>query len=326
MRQYILRRALLIPVTVLGVTLLITGLLQLLQGNVADIILAESATFNVELTKESIEDDLGLSKKFLGIKQLGFITQWGVWLGNVAQGDFGEYFRGGKPVAPELKARVPVTLQLAAMAFVLALVIAIPIGVISAIRQDAPIDYAARSSAIFMLSVPGFWLGVIFFVLVGQWANWLLPPVIYQDLWEDPWANLQHMWAPAVILAFALAGGIMRLTRGQMLEVLRQDYMRTAWSKGLHERTVIMRHGIKNAFIPVITLIGIQVPILVSGSVVLESIFGLPGIGRMLLEALTQREYQAVLAVNVVIASIIIVTNFVVDITYSFLDPRIRYA
>ncbi len=326
MRQYIIRRALLIVPTILGVSLLISGLLQLLPGDVADIILAESGGFNTNLTREKIESDLGLNKEFLGVSQLGFLTQWGEWMGGVVQGDFGDYFRGGKPISRELEARLPVTLQLAGMAMVISLLIAIPIGVLSAIRQDTPIDYVARSSAIFMLAVPGFFLGVIFFVLVGRWAGWLLPPVIYQDPWEDFWGNMKQMWAPALILAFALAGGVMRLTRGQMLEVLRQDYIRTAWSKGLQERTVIARHAVKNAFIPVLSLIGVQIPILISGSVVLESIFGLPGVGRMLLSGLLQREYLAVLAVNLIIASLIVVTNFVVDVAYSFLDPRIRYA
>jgi peptide/nickel transport system permease protein len=326
MRQYILRRALLIVPTVLGVSLLISGLLQLLPGNVADIILAESGGYNTGLTKESIEDDLGLNKEFLGISELGFLTQWGEWLSDVVQGDFGKTFRGSKSIGNELKIRAPVTLQLAGMALVLSLIIALPIGVLSAIRQDSIFDYVGRSSAIFMLALPSFWLGTMYIVLSGRWADFLLPPVFYKDLWDDPGSNLRQMWAPAVILAFALAGAVMRLTRGQMLEVLRQDYVRTAWSKGLHERTVIARHAIKNAFIPVITLIGVQIPLLVSGSVVLESIFGLPGLGRWLLEALVQREYLAVLAVNLFIASLIVVSNFLVDITYSYLDPRIRQA
>lgn len=319
MRQYILRRALLILPTVAGVSLLISGVLELLPGNIADIIYAESGGFSgAELSPQTIEADLGLDEFFL--------VRWAEWMGGVLQGDFGGYFRGGRSVGHELQVRIPVTLQLASMAMVLSLIIAIPIGVVSAIRQDTWIDYVVRSSAIFMLAVPSFWLGVMFFVLVGQWAGWLLPPITYSNPWDDLGANMKQMWAPAVILAFALAGGVMRLTRGQMLEVLRQDYVRTAWSKGLRERTVITRHAIKNAFIPVISLIGIQIPILVSGSVVLESIFALPGLGRMLLEALVTREYLAVLGINLVIAFIIVVTNFVVDIVYSFLDPRIRYA
>jgi peptide/nickel transport system permease protein len=325
MRQYILRRALLIPPTILGVTLLISALLQILPGNVADIIVAESGGLNPALTKEQIEDDLGLNDSLLGIDALGFLVQWGQWLGGIAQGDFGEYFRSGRPVSDELISRAPVTLQLSAIALVLSLLIALPIGVLSAIRQDTPADYAARSSAIFMLALPSFWLATMFIVLAGQYWNDLLPPFIYHDLWEDPESNLRQMWAPAVILAFGLAGGVMRLTRGQMLEVLRQDYVRTAWAKGLRERTVITRHAIKNAFIPVVTLIGVQVPLLVSGSVVLEYIFSIPGLGQMLLEGLSQREYLAVLGVNVFVATVIVITNFAVDITYSFLDPRIRY-
>lgn len=318
MRQYFIRRALLILPTVLGVSLLISSLLQILPGNTADVILAESATFNQELTKEKIEADLGLNKNFL--------LRWMDWLGGVAQGDFGEYFRGGKPVNSELEHRIPVTLELSALALVLSLLIALPIGILSAIRQDTVIDYVARSSAIFMLAVPSFLLGTLFFVFAGRWAGWLVPDPIYQDFWESPSRNIDKMWAPAVILAFGLAGSVMRLTRSQMLEVLRQDYVRTAWAKGLAERSVIVRHAVKNAFIPVVSLIGVQITILVSGTVVLESIFGLPGLGLMLIEGLTQREYLAVQSVLLVIALFVVVTNFLVDLTYSLLDPRIRYA
>jgi peptide/nickel transport system permease protein len=317
MRQYIIRRGLLIVPTILGVTLLISALLSIIPGNIADIIYAENAGFNSGLTQQQIEEDLGVGENFF--------VQWGEWVVGIVQGDFGEYFRSGRPVEDELIRRAPVTLQLAFMALVLALLIGLPIGILSAIRQDQPVDYVARSSAIFMLAMPSFWLGTMFFVLAGSYAGGLLPPVIYTDFWEDPWNNLQMMWAPAVILAFGLAGGIMRLTRGQMLEVLRQDYVRTAWSKGLRERTIITRHAIRNAFIPVLTLIGIQIPLLVSGTVVLESIFALPGLGRMLLEALSQREYLAVLGVCFVVASFVVVTNFIVDIAYSLLDPRVRY-
>jgi peptide/nickel transport system permease protein len=228
-----------------------------------------------------------------------------------------------------------VTLQLAAMALFFSLVISLPIGVISAVRQDTAVDHTARSFSIFMLALPSFWLGTMYFVMVGNWddwglppsiGDWLLPPSIYKDPWEDPMENLRQMWAPALILGFALAGSVMRLTRSQMLEVLRQDYVRTAWSKGLRERTVVMRHAIKNAFIPVLSLIGIQITILVSGSVVLERIFGLPGLGLMLIEAVTQREYVAVQGVLLVVAAFVVVTNFFVDMLYSWLDPRIRYA
>jgi peptide/nickel transport system permease protein len=318
MRQYILRRALLIPITILGVTLLVSALLSIIPGDIADIIVAENSGFNTELTKEQVEEDLGVGENFF--------VQWLEWLRGVVQGDFGEYFRSGRPVEDELLRRAPTTLELAGIALFLALMIGLPIGILSAIRQDKPVDYAARSSAIFMLALPSFWLATMFFVLAGQYAGWLLPPVIYTDFWDDPENNLRMMWAPAVILAFGLAGGIMRLTRGQMLEVLRQDYVRTAWSKGLRERTVITRHAIRNAFIPVVTLIGVQIPLLVSGTVVLESIFGLPGLGRMLLEALSQREYLAVLGVCFVVATFIVVTNFFVDIAYSLLDPRVRYS
>jgi peptide/nickel transport system permease protein len=318
MREYILRRALLIVPTILGVSLLISALLELLPGNVADIILAESGGFNSDLTKAKIESDLGLDKNF--------IVRWVEWLGDVVQGDFGHYFRGGRPIGETIVQRAPVTLELSALAMIISLLVALPIGVLSAIRQDSIIDYVCRSSAIFMLAAPSFWLALMFLIAAGRWAPELLPPVQYRELWEDPVENLKQIWAPAVILGFALSGGVMRLTRGQMLEVLRQDYVRTAWAKGLKERTVVTRHAMKNAFIPIVTLIGVQVPIVVSGSVVLESIFILPGLGLMLLDALLQREYLAVLAINLLVATIIVVANFIVDVAYSYLDPRIRQA
>ena len=327
MRQYFIRRALLIVPTVLGVTLLITLLLRILEGDIADLIYAESATFNQELTKEQIEDDLGTNENFL--------VQWAEWLGGVVQGDFGEYFRSRRSVGEELVNRIPVTLELSLLALVFSLIIALPTGIVSATRQDTLVDHSARSFSIFMLALPSFWLGTMYFVIVGNWddwglpssiGDWLLPPTPYKDIWEDPMANIRQMWGPAAILGFALAGSVMRLTRSQMLEVLRQDYVRTAWSKGLRERTVVTRHAIKNAFIPVLSLIGIQVTILISGSVVLERIFGLPGLGLMLIEAVTQREYVAVQGVLFVVAAFVVFTNFIVDIVYSFLDPRIRYA
>jgi len=318
MRNYILRRALLVPFTVLGVSLLVSLTMELLPGNVADIIVAESGGFNTGLTKESVESDLGLDKNVF--------VRWVDWLGNVARGDFGEYLRGGRSVGGELVHRLPVTLQLSAMALVISLIIALPIGVVSAIRQDSIVDYVCRSSAIFMLAAPSFVLGVMFFVLVGEYVPSLLPPIVYHDVWENPWLNFKQMWAPAVILAFALAGSVMRLTRSQMLEVLRQDYVRTAWSKGLKERVVVIRHAMRNAFIPVLSLIGVQINLLISGSIVLEVIFGLPGIGRMLYLDIQNREYLAVQGVLIVVATMIVIINFLVDIAYSVLDPRIRYS
>jgi peptide/nickel transport system permease protein len=335
MRQYFIRRALLVIPTVLGVTLLITFLLQILQGDIGDLILAESATFNQELTKEQIEDDLGVNDEVFGSRFLGIFEQWGEWLGGVVQGDFGEYFRSRRSVGEELLNRVPVTIELALLALIVSLVIALPTGIISALRQDTAVDHTARSFSIFMLALPSFWLGTMYFVIVGNWddwglpptiGDWLLPPSIYKDIWEDPGDNIRQMWAPAAILGFALAGSVMRLTRSQMLEVLRQDYVRTAWAKGLRERTVVIRHAIKNAFIPVLSLIGVQITILISGSVVLERIFGLPGLGLMLIESVSQREYVAVQGVLLVVAVFVVLINFVVDIVYSVLDPRIRYA
>jgi peptide/nickel transport system permease protein len=204
-------------------------------------------------------------------------------------------------------------------------VIALPIGIYSAIRQDQVGDYAARSFAIAALAVPSFWLATLAVIYWPRIFGDSLP-ITYHKLWEDPWANLQQMWVPAMILGFAVAGSIMRLTRAQMLEVMRQDYVRTAWSKGLRERSIVTRHALKNALIPVVTLIGLQVPVLVGGSVVLEQIFVLPGLGQFFIVALINRDYPVILGINLIIASIIVVTNLVVDVAYSMLDPRIRLA
>src|SRR5574341_183008 len=198
MRTYFLRRALLVVPTILGVTLLVSGPLEILQGDIADVIFAESAGYNQELTKEKIAEDLGTNENVF--------VRWAKWTGNVAQGDFGEYFRSRRSVGGELVHRVPVTLELAGLALLISLAISLPIGVLSAIRQDTVPDYTARSFAIAMLALPSFWLGTMYFVVVGNWSdwrvpesigNWLLPPSIYKDIWEDPEANIRQMWAPA---------------------------------------------------------------------------------------------------------------------------------
>jgi peptide/nickel transport system permease protein len=204
------------------------------------------------------------------------------------------------------------------------LLVAIPIGVLSAVRQDTGVDYVARSSAIAMLAIPGFWLGTLVITLPSVWWGWT-PPLRYTRLLDDPARNLTHVIIPAIILGLALSGAVMRLTRAQMLEVLRQDFVRTAAAKGLADWAAVFRHALKNAFIPVLTLLGLQVAVLVSGSVVLESIFVLPGLGRYLLEAVQYRDYPVIQALNLVFATTIVLANLVVDLLYGWLDPRVRY-
>jgi peptide/nickel transport system permease protein len=210
------------------------------------------------------------------------------------------------------------------MAIVVALCISIPIGVLSAIRQDTLKDYAARSVAIVGLSVPQFWKATLVIVLPSIWFGWA-PPLQFTPFSENPWRHLSQFILPAIILGIAPGASLMRLTRALMLEVLRQDYIRTAWSKGMHEPRVVLRHALKNAIIPVVTLLGLQIIQIANGTVILETIFGLPGMGRFLVDAMFQRDYTVVQGVILFTSSIIVVVNLLVDMTYAYLDPRIRY-
>jgi peptide/nickel transport system permease protein len=211
------------------------------------------------------------------------------------------------------------------MALIISQMISLPVGVISAIRRNTPLDYMARSFAIGLLAVPSFWLALLAIIYGFRWFGWT-PPLTYHQLWDDPVANLKTLWLPAIILGGILSGTVMRLTRSTMLEVLRQDYVRTAWAKGLRERVIIIRHCLRNAFIPVITVIGLQVPLLIGGTVVLESIFSIPGMGRFMLDAIQDRDYPVVQGIVLLSATMVVMTNLVVDLTYSLLDPRIRHA
>jgi peptide/nickel transport system permease protein len=202
--------------------------------------------------------------------------------------------------------------------------VATSIGVISAVRQDTWLDYTARSAAIALIAIPAFWLGTLVVTLPSVWWHWT-PPLQYVKFSQDPMKNLSIIIIPALILGLGLSGGLMRLVRTQMLEVLHQDFIRTASAKGLAERAVVTRHALKNAFIPALTVLGLQVGLLVSGTVVLESIFVLPGMGRYLLEAVQSRDYPAIQALNLIFATVIVVTNLIVDLLYGWLDPRVRY-
>jgi len=219
---------------------------------------------------------------------------------------------------------LPISLELGVLALIFAVIIAVPIGVLAAIRQDTLADYAMRSMAILGLSVPGFWIATLAILLPAIWWGWS-PPIQFTAFSADPWAHFAQFLLPAFILGIASAAAIMRLTRGTLLEVLRQDYVRTAWSKGLRERVVVLKHSLKNALIPVITVLGIQVAQILGGTVIFESIFGLPGMGRFLFDAINQRDYPVIQGVNLLIVSVVVLMNLIVDAFYAFLDPRIRY-
>ncbi len=317
MQKYILRRLALMVPTLVGVTLFVFGMMRLLPGDAVSMMLQDYSAYSYAKDAADLRAKLGLDKPFL--------EQYTSWVGRTLQGDLGVSLRNQTPIVVDLKRYLPVTFELGGLGLLIALVISIPLGVYSAIRQDTLADYIARSTATAMLAIPGFWLGILAITLPSIWWGWA-PPLRYSQLFDDPAKNLTQMILPAAILGIGLSGGMMRLTRTQMLEVLRQDYIRTAWAKGLQERFVILRHALKNGIIPVVTLLGLQLSVLVSGTVVLESIFVVPGMGRYLLDAINNRDYPIVQAVILVFATLIIFSNLVIDILYAWLDPKIRYS
>src|SRR5229473_3599384 len=315
MSKYVARRLALLVPTLVGVSILVFVLVRLLPG--------DATTLQLQDARATAADEAALRHQ-LGLDQPIYV-QYVNWLGTLARGDLGHSFKSRNSVVDELGGRIPVTLELGILALVISAGIAIPVGVVSASRQDTWADYVSRSAAIGLLAIPGFWLGTLVITLPSVWWQWT-PPLRYTRLFDDPSKNLAHVIIPAIILGLGLSGGLMRLIRTQMLEVLRQDFVRTAAAKGLAEYSIVVRHGLKNAFIPALTVLGLQVAVLVSGTVVLESIFVLPGMGRYLLESVQARDYPAIQALNLLFATVIVVSNLVVDLLYGWLDPRVRYS
>ena len=267
-------------------------------------------------------------------------VQYGRWIGvlptpdlvtgeshfrGLLQGTLGESLWGGWPAEKSLISRLPVTIELGVLSIVIGLVIALPVGIYSAVRQDTAADYLGRTIAIIGLATPNFWLALMVLLYPVLWWGWA-PPLEWVPFTEDPLENLEMFLIPSLILGTAMAAATMRMSRTMMLEVLRQDYIRTAWSKGLKERVVVIRHAIKNALIPVVTLIGMQLPLLVGGSVIMEEIFNLPGIGRMFLDALDRRDYPVVQGVNLFLSAFVMLNILLIDMIYPYLDPRVRYS
>ncbi|MGH9197741.1 MAG: ABC transporter permease, partial [Acidimicrobiia bacterium] len=248
--------------------------------------------------------------------------------GGVVAGDLGHSITEGRAeVTTELERRLPVTLELMIMTIIFAIVLGVPPGVLSAIRPNTPLDWFARVASVLWLSIPGFYLGILIIAFGSIWFNWT-PPQFgrgYVPFFDDPWVNLQEFFFPSLVLSVGIAAVIMRLTRSAMLEVLRNDYIRTAWSKGLRERTVVWRHALKNALIPVVTLIGLQVGALIGGAVIIESLFNLNGIGKYALEAIIRRDIFVVQSLTLLFAFVYVLSNLFVDIAYAWLDPRIHY-
>ena len=319
MQFYIIRRVLLIIPTLLLITVIVFLTVRFIPSDVIDMMINEMFTqfaTGEELTREYLQQALGLDKPIH--------VQYGEWLSNVVRGDLGKSLWTQRGISEEMLSKLPVSLELGIIAIVAGLLISIPIGIFSAIRQDTLGDYAGRTVAILGISVPNFWVATMVFVFPSIWWNWI-PEIKYIPFTQDPARNLLQFIIPGLIMAMAFSGGIMRLMRTMMLEVLRQDYVRTAWSKGLRERVIIFKHAMKNALIPVVTVVGMQLPVLIGGVVIIEQIFSLPGIGRYLFEAVNRRDYPIISGINLVIASVVLVVNLLVDLTYAYLDPRIRY-
>ncbi len=315
MQGYIIRRLLLMVPALLGVTLFVFLLTRFTPADVVDRLTGEVG-YQDEALKQQIREELGLNQ--------GVLVQYFQWLGGVLRLDLGESFISGREIWGELKNRVPVSVELGVLGMLFSIAFGIPIGIISAIRQDTWLDYLLRGGSILLLAVPVFFLAISV-LAVGAWQFDWAPPSRYTPPWEDLQNNLAIMATPAIILGLALSGAKIRLTRTQMLEVLRQDYIRTAWAKGLNERVVIVRHALRNALIPVVTVIGLQIPVLVAGAVILENIFLLPGVGRFLVASAASFDYPVVQAITLLIAGVVMVSNLLVDLSYAALDPRVRY-
>ena len=318
MRQYAIKRIALIIPTVLLVTIIVFTVMRLLPGDPALVILSEG---DASFTQEELED----LRRQLGTDR-PIVVQYVDWIGGLVQGDLGtSIWRSGQPVTKLVGDRIFRTLELAVLAILIAVVFAVPLGVISAIKPDSVIDYFSRVIALVGISIPTFFAGLLVVLVLSRGFGWL-PPLGYEDLWDNPWKNLQQMFLPALALGFYDMAFIARVTRSSMMEIIREDYMRTARAKGLAERIVLVRHGLKNAVLPILTISGWQFGRLFGGTVIIESIFKVPGIGTLLIETVFQRDFPTIQAIIIVIAVSIVIINLLVDLLYGLLDPRIRYA
>ena len=314
MRRYVLRRLGLAVPTLGLVSVIVFGMMRLMPG---DAVMRMVEGHAYAPTIEALRKELGLDRPAY--------RQYLEWIGGIVlRGDFGNSYWTRQPILDEFVGRFPVTLELAALTILVSVVLGVLVGVVSAVRQDTLSDYVGRVLAILALSVPYFGLAVLVVVLPSIYFKWT-PVWTYVPFSVDPLDNLKILIVPAAVFGVTRAGPIMRITRSALLDVLRQDYIRTAWSKGLSERAIVLRHALKNALIPVISLVGLQIPLYIGGSVIIEAIFRLPGVGLFFFEALTRLDYPVVQSVNLIFAAMVVGLNLAIDLTYAFLDPRIRY-
>ena len=323
MLGYFIRRLILMIPTLLIVSVLVFFLVRFIPGSAVDVMVSRldlgSRQFEMseKEQRDKIKHDLGLDAPIH--------IQYGRWVERlVMHGDLGKSLFKETPVTEEIIWRWPVTFELGLLALLVALLISFPIGIYSAVRQDTTGDYIARSFSVACIALPSFWVGTLVIVFPAFWWGWT-PSVSYVPFFEDPKQNLIQFIIPAVVLGMALSGVNMRMLRTMMLEVLRQDYIRTAWSKGLWEKVVVTRHALKNALIPVITIIGLQIPVMIGGTVIIEQIFSLPGMGRLIVEASFDRDYPLLSGTVLILSAAVMLINLIVDITYAYIDPRIHY-
>ncbi len=318
MNAYVIKRFMLFIPTLLLVTIMVFALMRLVPGDPAFLLLA-----GFEGDGQFSQQQLDELRAKLGTDR-PLAIQYLDWIWGMARWDFGTSMYFDTPISEDISAKLPITLELSAFALLLAFLVAVSLGVISAVRQDTIADYASRIIAIAGVAMPTFWIGILVVYFLVTWFDWL-PPLGYANLWQDPWTNVQQMFFPAIALGFYNMALIARVTRSSMLEVFREDYIRTARSKGLRERAVIIRHALKNAFLPIITISGWQVGRLIAGTVVIETIFLVPGMGRLLVDSILHRDYTMIQSIVMVIAFMVLALNLIVDLLYAWLDPRIRY-
>ncbi len=306
-------------VTIIVFTL-IRIIVPLVYADAVDIAAADIAGNDPELAAE-LREEYGLSTN-----PVDLVHTYGTWIGGIFKGDFGTSMFNGASVLTEMKERLPVSLELGIVGLLSGLVVAIPFGIAAAIWQDRWPDYVLRTVFILLQSVPGFWIAIMIITLASIWFNWA-PPLgtEFAQAWEDPGAHFRIMLLPALLIGLTPSAGLMRIVRTQMLEVMRQDYVRTARSKGLTERTVIVRHAMRNALVPVVTVVGLSLPGLIAGTAIFESIFSLPGMGQYLVGSVQRMDYPVIQSTNLVFAFLIVLANLGVDISYPFLDRRIKY-
>jgi peptide/nickel transport system permease protein len=312
--KYILGRLVLLVPTLLGMSLLIFLMLRLLPGDIVDIMVGADPQAG-EAARERLREAMGLADPIP--------VQYVRWLGNLLRGDPGTSLRSGLPVAELLGASLPVTVELAVLATLMATLVAIPLGVVSAVKRDTGLDFVARVGGLIGLSLPSFWIATLMLLFTSKAFGWV-PKTRYISPFEDPVGNLQQMLLPALALAIQLMAIEMRMTRTTMLEVLGQDYVQTARAKGLRQRAVVFRHALRNALIPVVTVVGFQLGTLLGASAIIEVIFGLNGVGYTLLQAIFNRDYPLVQAATLYLATAFVLVNLGVDVLYAYLDPRIK--